>query len=316
MSSAEDGWNAEGWKQAAIEYQSQQFGGYQTDAECIATLAGMSRLDYDRHRRSAAEQLGIKVDTLDKAVRDHRSQTEEDCASLPHWKFEPSPDPVDGAALLNAIRRIFRRYIVLPQGADIALSLWVLHAWTMDAGDISPFMVLVSPTKRCGKTSVLILLFFLTPKSELAANITASSLFRYIEAVRPTLLIDEADSFMKDNEELRGILNSGHTRLSANIIRNVEVNGEHRPRRFSTWAPKAIATIRKLADTLEDRAVTITLQRKPRDANVERLRRRDTEEFRPLRSQAARWAADNFDRLVEPDPAVPEVLTRIRRMTR
>ena len=55
MSSAEDGWHAEGWKQAAIEYRSQQPGGYQTDAECIATLAGMSRLDYDRHRRSAAE---------------------------------------------------------------------------------------------------------------------------------------------------------------------------------------------------------------------------------------------------------------------
>jgi hypothetical protein len=75
---------------------------------------------------------------------------------------------------------VFRRYIVLPNYADVALSLWVLHAWTMDAGDISPFMVLVSPTKRCGKTSVLILLYFLTPKSELAANITASSLFRYI----------------------------------------------------------------------------------------------------------------------------------------
>src|SRR5262249_17443456 len=131
MNSAEDGWNAEGWKQAAIEYRSQQFGGYQTDAECIATLAGMSRLDYDRHRRSAAEQLGIKVDTLDKAVRDHRSQTEEDCASLPHWKFEPPPDPVDGAALLNAIRRIFRRYIILPQSADIAL---VVGAARLDDG--------------------------------------------------------------------------------------------------------------------------------------------------------------------------------------
>jgi putative DNA primase/helicase len=308
MSSAEDGWNAEGWKEAAAEYRNQQPQGYQTDTECIATLAGMSRLDYDRHRKSAAEQLGIKVDTLDKAVRDHRAQTEEDSASLPHWNIEPSPDPVDGAALLNAIRQIFRRYIVLPKDADIALPLWVLHAWTMDAGDISPFMVLVSPTKRCGKTSVLILLYFLTPKSELASNITAAALFRYIEAVQPTLLIDEADTFVKNNEELRGILDSGHTRVAAQIIRNVEVNGEHKARRFSTWAPKAIATIRKLADTLEDRSVIVTLQRKPRDAEVERLRRRDTEEFKSLRSQAARWAADNFDKLVDPDPAVPEVL--------
>jgi putative DNA primase/helicase len=169
-------------------------------------------------------------------------------------------------------------------------------------------MVLVSPTKRCGKTSVLILLYFLTPKSELASNITAASLFRYVEAVRPTLLIDEADSFAKDNEELRGVLDAGHTKVAANVIRNVEVNGEHKPRRFSTWAPKAIATIRGLADTLEDRSVIVMLQRKPRDARVERLRRRDTEELKTLRSKAARWAADNFDKLVDPDPPVPEVL--------
>src|SRR5262249_33320410 len=103
-------------------------------------------------------------------------------------------------------------------------------------------------------------------------------------------------------------LNSGHTRLAANIIRNVEVNGEHKPRRFSTWAAKAIATIRGLADTLEDRAVTVTLQRKPPGAKVERLLRRDTEEFKRLRSQAARWAADNFDKLVDPEPQVPGAL--------
>jgi putative DNA primase/helicase len=90
---------------------------------------------------------------------------------------EPSAEPVDGAALLNNLRQVFRRYIVLPKGADIALPLWVLHAWTVDAGDISPLMVLVSPTKRCGKTSVLIVLYFLTPRSELSSN-TAPALFR------------------------------------------------------------------------------------------------------------------------------------------
>jgi putative DNA primase/helicase len=196
----------------------------------------------------------------------------------------------------------------LPKGAGVAFALWTLHAWTVDAGDISPFLVLVSPTKRCGKTSALIVLYYLTPKSELASNISASALFRYVEDVRPTLLIDEADSFVKDNEELRGILNSGHTKAAAHVIRNVEVNGEHKPRRFSTWAPKAIATIRSLADTLEDRAIVVQLQRKPRAANVARLRKRDSEEFAVLRRKAARWAEDNFPRLTDPDPEIPESL--------
>ena len=99
--------------------------------------------------------------------------------------------------LLVDIRKEFEKYILLPPGAADALSLWVLHAWTIDAGDISPFLVLASPTKRCGKTSVLIVLCYLTPRSELASNISASALFRYVEETRPTLLIDEADSFLE-----------------------------------------------------------------------------------------------------------------------
>ena len=146
----------------------------------------------------------------------------------------------------------------------------------------------------------------MTPKSELASNITAAALFRYIEAVRPTLLIDEADAFVKDNEELRGILNSGHTKVAANVIRNVEVNGEHKPRRFSTWAPKAIATIAgspthsKTAPSSSRCSASRAMQRSsacgdatPRSSNRCVVRPRE-------------WAADNFDKLVDPDRAVPE----------
>src|SRR5262249_14703835 len=60
--------------------------------------------------------------------------------------------------------------------------------------------------------------------------------------------------------------------------------------------------------TLEDRAVTVMLQRKPKGAKVQRLRRRDTDELKQLRQKAARWAADNFDKLTDPDPKLPEAL--------
>jgi len=273
----------------------------------IYELSKLSEAAYQRRRKDAARELGMRVDALDRMIRHTRAEAEEN-AALPHWHVEPWETKVAVAKLLDDIEGMFRRYIVLPKGAAEALALWTLHAWTMDAGDVSPFMVLVSPTKRCGKTSVLILLYYITPRSELASNISPSALFRYVEDVRPTLLIDEADSFLKDNEELRGILNSGHTKAAANIIRNVEVNGQHKPRRFSTWAPKAIATIRELADTLEDRSIIITLQRKPKTAAVERLRKRDSEEFAILRRKAARWAADNFDNLTDPEPAIPDAL--------
>ena len=152
----------------------------------------------------------------------------------------------------------FTRYVILPKHAAEALALWVVHAWAFDAWDISPFMVIISPEKRCGKTTVLIILQFLTPRSELASDISAAAVFRYVEDERPTLLIDEADTFIKDNEEMRGVLNTGHTKTAAYVIRTVEMCGEHKAKRFSTWAPKAIATIRSLADTLEDRSIIVT----------------------------------------------------------
>jgi Protein of unknown function (DUF3631)/Bifunctional DNA primase/polymerase, N-terminal len=279
-----------------------------TDEKAIDVLAQLDTLTYQKRRLQEAKSLGIPVAALDKLVRQNQAQVEADKAELPHWKVEPWDSAVDSAGLLTDIEQVFVRYVYLPRGASVALALWTLHAWTMDAGDISPFLVLVSPTKRCGKTTVLIILYYLTPRSELASNISPSALFRYVEEIRPTLLIDEADSFVKDNEELRGILNSGHTKAAAHVIRNVEINGEHKPRRFSTWAAKAIATIRALADTLEDRAIVLMLQRKPRTAKVERLRKRDGEEFAALRQKATRWAADNFDKLADPDPQVPDVL--------
>ena len=71
-----------------------------------------------------------------------------------------------------------------------------------------------------------------------ASSITPASLFRVVELVRPTLLIDEADTFATDNDELRGIINSGHSRDSAHVIRTV--GDDHEPRSFSTWCPKLL----------------------------------------------------------------------------
>jgi hypothetical protein len=309
----EKAWNSLG-KRSGVTlgtlYYYAKEGGWTGTAEDarVTGLGRLSELSYAQRRASAAKDIGIPVGTLDKLVRQARAKAAEEGEELPHWQVEPWPDPVDTSELLTELEREFRRYIVLPPGAFEALPLWVLHVWVHDAGDVSPFMVLVSPTKRCGKTSLLTILYYLTPRSELASNISPSAVYRYIEDVRPTLLIDEADSFIRDNEEMRGILNSGHTRSGAYVIRNVEVNGVHKPRRFSTWAPKAIACIRALADTIDDRSIILTLQRKLRTANVGRLRKRDNEVFATLRRKAARWAQDNAALLGDPDPAIPEVL--------
>ena len=48
----------------------------------------------------------------------------------------------------------------------------------------------------------------------------------------------------------------------------------------------------------------------PRGFSVERLGRRDNADFAALRGQAARWAADNFGKLADPDPKMPDLNDR------
>lgn len=225
-----------------------------------------------------------------------------------HWNNEPWHAPVSTAELLNEIRKTLLRFLVLPKHADIIIPLWILHAWALPCFDVSPFLVVVSPVKQCGKTTLLITLQWLTPRSVLAGNLSESVLFRFIEMHEPTMIVDEADTFVKYNNELRGVLNGGHTRPAAVVWRSVETKGEYIPTPFSTWCPKVIASIGALADTLMDRGFIIRLRRKKKSEERERRPLRDCEAFKDLRSKCARWAQDHRERLDGNVPDLPDEL--------
>src|SRR5205814_5034442 len=133
-----------------------------------------------------------------------------------------------------------------------------------------------SPEEQCGKTTLWTVLSHLVNRPEIAANISPPAFFRVIEENRPTLLIDEADTFLKRNVELRGILNAGYTRDTAYVVRVSNQKGSERESegapdrqkagsrlaRFSCFCPKAIASIGRLPETLADRCILFWMQRK------------------------------------------------------
>ena len=120
------------------------------------------------------------------------------------------------------------------------------------------------------------------------------------------MLIDEADSFFKENEQLRGLINSGHTRQSAYVIRTV--GDDHEPRQFSTWGAKAISGIGQLADTVMDRAIVLELRRKLPTESVQRLRHAEPGLFKRLASMLARFADDVAADIFNARPNLPESL--------
>src|SRR5258708_7810791 len=70
----------------------------------------------------------------------------------------PWPDPVNGADLLTELASVLRRFVVLPPSAAEALALWIVHTYAFQLRDITTYIGVESPQKRCGKTTLLSLL--------------------------------------------------------------------------------------------------------------------------------------------------------------
>lgn len=280
----------------------------ESDKAAIVRLAALSPMEYDRLRKSEAERLGVSVVALDREVKAHRSQHKEAAGEAAIFReISLWPEEVAPGALLDELAATFRRYAVLPEHADTALALWVAFSWCIDHVDVAPILALTSPEKQCGKTTVLDLTSRLARRALPTANITPASLFRAIETWQPSMIIDEADTFLRESDELRGVLNSGHTRATAFVIRTV--GDDHEPRRFNTWGAKAIALIGKMADTLQDRSITIALRRKLPGEKTEKLRHADKRQFEDLQSRLARFAADDGEALRGLRPSSPEGLS-------
>jgi putative DNA primase/helicase len=221
---------------------------------------------------------------------------------------EPSPPlaallfpPSELALLLDGLTAAFKRFNVLPNGAAEAMALWVLFDHSHDAARHSPILAVLSPEKRCGKTTLLDVLSRLTTRPLATSNITPAALYWIVHEVAPTLLIDEGDTFLSTHSSLRGILNSGHTRATAWVMRMD--NG--RLRAFCMWSPKVIAIIGNLPDTVADRSIIIRLKRKRSDEMVERLGPNNEDDLRDLRRRAGMFAAENLERLKVADPIIP-----------
>ena len=273
------------------------------DAQLIDELAKLGKLEYGQQRKDAAKQLRIAVSLLDEIITDKRKPAADSTEIT--TDCEPWPEPVAGIELYNIIHSNLTRHIILPPGAALSITLWVMLTYCFDAFLILPILTVWSPEKRCGKTTLLSMLKSLVNNGLLASNISPAAVYRVVEKFKPTLLTDEADTFFKNNEELRGIYNSGHTKDGANVIK---VNKESMDvEEFSTWAPKAIAMIGKPQDTILDRSIIVKMSRKKRGESAEKKKLTHYMDCMHIRQKAMRWAADNIEKLKRINPDVPDL---------
>lgn len=211
--------------------------------------------------------------------------------------------------VVNLTESMFRAYCILPEAAYLPLSLWTIGTYLSHIFDCYPYVILTSPTKRCGKSRIMETVELVCANPLRFTSASAAALFRIMPS-RPTLLIDEAEIFknaknVSENiQAVLQILNAGH-RCGSFVLRCVGNGKDQHPEKFPTYGPKMFAAIGKFPDTLADRSIIVAVQRKGRDQKVQRfLFRQATEAYELLKTHIAEWAkansSDIYDYYVEP----------------
>ena len=192
----------------------------------VERLAGLDVLDYEATRVDAAQRLGVRASVLDREITRVRRKlgldvSDDDNGQGRAVKFTDVwawPEVVDGDFLATTLARAVKTYAVLSDAQADAIAIWAVHSWMIDRFSISPRLAITSPTKGCGKTTVLRLLGQIARRPKRAGSISPPALFRAVEKFQPTLLLDEAEKYVEHGGDLHALINEGHAQ-GATVLR-------------------------------------------------------------------------------------------------
>ena len=199
---------------------------------------------------------------------------------------------------LDVVRYLLEDYVMLESHEYIAVACWVVHTHLYDRFMVTPRLVLTSPVRSCGKTTMLDVVSHMVARPEKSDNITAAAIYSAVDEDRCTLLIDEADNLeLSAKGALRAVLNSGH-RQGGSVMR---LMGRRR-RRFSTFAPVALATIGALTLPLMSRSIVIPMVRHDEARSLKRFSKADAADLDVAYGHIFVWARRVS---LNPDPEMP-----------
>jgi putative DNA primase/helicase len=273
----------------------------------ILRLAKLSPVEYELQRNDASDETGLRLSILDRLVESERRKLPK--PDDPSFDRSPDLETVVGAELVNGLIKDLTTYVSLDADYAVVAAFWVIHTYLLDYGAslrITPRLAITAPEKRCGKTTFIDWLSTVVQRPKRSDNISAAAVYRVVEKLHPTLLIDEADTYLDTNDQLRGILNSGHR--SDGSVDRCDRDGNILS--FSTYAACAISLIGGLPGTLQDRSIRIRLRRRRPDEKIASFRNDRTEDC--FGRMCARWALDCRDAYSKADPTIPpELFSRV-----
>jgi hypothetical protein len=205
--------------------------------------------------------------------------------------------------LSEASSEIAKHVIASKVQIDTAV-LWSLHTFFVHHEfiqlPISPQLAIRAVSPICGKSTLLKVTSHLVWRPVSAASLTSAVVYRVVDTVHPTFLLDECDVLLRGdrNPELVAILRSAHQRSQAYVWRSVPTpDGNWTVKKFSAWSTYAYCSVRDIEAALQSRAISIVLQR-AKPAELRQLIPVEdgvSEVLLRCGSKFARWAQDQIE---------------------
>lgn len=157
--------------------------------------------------------------------------------------------------LISEIKSFIHKYLDISPFFEKIATYYVMFTWIYDCFNELPYLRALGDY-GCGKTRFLQVIGSVCNKPMFAGGATTTSpVFRIIEQIRGTLILDEADFRFSDTKsEIIKILNNGFSKGFPVLRTEANKNGEWGLKTFDVFGPKIIATRERFQDrALESR---------------------------------------------------------------
>lgn len=207
--------------------------------------------------------------------------------------------------LLRELADYIHDYIDVSPLFEKLAAYYILLSWLHDSFNELPYLR-VRGDYGSGKTRFPLVVGSVCYKPIFASGAsTVSPIFRILDAVRGTLILDEGDFSASDEKaELVKILNNGNARGFPVLRSEVLRSGEFDPRAYHVFGPKIVASRGFFQDrALESRFLTEELgQRSLRDSVPISLPAEQRGRAERLRNKLLLFRCRNFFRVPAPEP--------------
>lgn len=191
---------------------------------------------------------------INESILSKKNELAEDTVDIPP---PTKQNGMNGTTLARSVTALILECVSISEGSGLVIALYIYLTHLTGKVQHAPLLGLCSPARRCGKTLTLRLIAGLVKDPYYVKNVTKSAL-EIIANGSHTPLLDELDTYIKDNPGLIGLINGGVEDAAGSAHTGKQGQVVFR----KIYGAKVFAMIGRPPETIFDRSIIVSMKRK------------------------------------------------------